>query len=65
MNEKKHTYESATLGLPALKMVLGDVPNPDGESRRPFRPFPFITEKPEAEARTTVKKLIGFIQDAK
>lgn len=65
MNEKKHTYQSATLGLPPLKMVLGDVPNPDGESRRPFKPFPFVTEKPEVAAKNTVKKLIGFIQDAK
>ncbi len=65
MDEKKHTYQSTTLGLPSLKVVLGDVPNPDGESRRPFHPFPFVTERPEVEAKSTVKRLIGYIRDAK
>ena len=65
MNEKKHTYQSS-VGLPSLKVVLGDVPNPDGDSRRPFRPFPFAAEKPDVEAKTTnIKKLIGFMQEAK
>jgi len=65
MDEKKHTYESTTLGLPSLKAVLGEVPHPDGENRRPFHPFPFVTERPEVEARTAVKRLIGYIKDTK
>jgi len=65
MNEKKHTYQSTSFELPSLKMVLGDVPHPDGESRRPFHPFPFVAEKPDVEAKSTVKKLIGFIRDTK
>jgi hypothetical protein len=65
MNEKKLTYQSTTAGLPSLKVVLGDVPHPDGESRRPFHPFPFVTEKPDGEAKSTVKKLIGYIKDTK
>ena len=65
MNEKKRTYGSSTLGLPPLKMVLGEVPHPDGEARRPFHPFPFSTEKPDVETASTVKKLIGFIQESK
>lgn len=64
MNEKKYTYESTTLGLPPLKMVLGDVPNPDpGSGRSAFRPF--SADKPESESKTTVKRLIGYIQDTK
>jgi len=65
MNEKKVTYQTTVAGLPPLKVVLGDVPHPDGESRRPFHPFPFVAEKPDGEARTTVKKLIGYIKDSK
>ena len=65
MNEKKQIYQSTTLGLPSLKVVLGEVPHPDGESRRPFHPFPFVAERPEVEAKSTVKKLIGFMKDAK
>lgn len=65
MNEKKRTYSSSTLGLPPLKMVLGEVPHPDGDSRRPFHPFPFSMEKPDSETTTTVKKLIGFIKETK
>ena len=63
MNEKKHTYNSSTLALPPLKMVLGDVPNPEGDGRRPFRPFG--KDKADAEAKGTLKKLIGHIQETK
>ena len=65
MNEKKIAYQSTVVGLPSLKMVLGEVPHPDGETRRPFHPFPFVAEKPDGEARTTVKKLIGYMKDSK
>jgi hypothetical protein len=65
MNEKKIAYQSTFAGLPSLKVVLGDVPHPDGESRRPFHPFPFVAEKPDGEVRTTVKKLIGYMKDSK
>jgi len=65
MDEKKHTYEAATMGLPSLRVVLGEVPHPDGESRRPFHPFPFVTEKPEVETTKVVRRLIGYIKETK
>ena len=64
MSEKnKRQYESNVIGLPPLKMVLGAVPDPDpGDGRRPFRVFP--GETPE-EARSTLTRLIGHLQDPK
>jgi hypothetical protein len=61
MTEKKHTYESATLGLPPLKMVLGEIPEPEpGDGNRPYRPFG--VEKTDSEAKGTVNKLIGHLK---
>lgn len=63
MNEKKkQTYNSSALALPALKLVIGDVPNPDGETRQ-VRPFG--ADKPNAETQNTLNKLIGHIQEKK
>jgi hypothetical protein len=62
-DKKKRQYESNVIGLPPLKMVLGNVPEPDpGEGRRPFRSF--ASEQPE-EARSTLSKLIGHLQEPK
>ena len=64
MNEKKkRTYQSSVSALPPLKVVIGDVPAPDGESRRPFRPFG--ADRPEAETKGTLHKLIGHIRGTK
>jgi len=63
VNEKKHIYNSSILALPPLKLVLGDVPNPDGDGRGPFRPFG--TDKSEAEAKNALQKLIGHIEEPK
>jgi hypothetical protein len=63
MNEKKHTYNSSIMALPPLKVVLGDVPNPEGEGRHPVRPFGM--DKPEVETKGTLQKLIGRIQETK
>lgn len=62
MNEKKLTYKSETLALPPLKMVLGDVPDPDPSGkRRPFRPFG--EHKTESDAKGTLTKLIGHLKN--
>ncbi|MCG2784415.1 MAG: hypothetical protein L6461_04850 [Anaerolineae bacterium] len=62
-DKNKRQFESNVIGLPPLKMVLGSVPEPDpGEGRRPFREF--ASEKPE-EARSTLAKLIGHLQEPK
>ena len=62
MNEKKHTYNSSVLALPPLKLVLGDVPSPDGEGRSPFPPF---GAGKELEAKNALQKLIGHIEEPK
>ena len=62
MTEKKHQYQSDILALPPLKMVLGEVPEPDpDDKRRPFRAFSEL--KSEAEARNLVTKLIGHLKN--
>ncbi len=61
MAEKKKVYQAETMALPPLKMVLGELPEPDpGEGYRPFRAMGF---KKDEEARGVVKKLIGRIKD--
>ena len=62
MNDKKLTYKSETLALPPLKMVLGDVPDPDPSGkRRPFRPFG--EKKTVSEIKGTLTKLIGHLKN--
>ena len=61
MTEKKHTYQSEILALPPLKMVLGEIPNPDpDDKRRPFRAF--SQGKSEADAMKMVTKLISHLK---
>ncbi len=60
-DKKKRQYESKVIGLPPLTMVLGGVPEPDpGQEQRPFRVF--ANEQPE-QARHTLNKLIGHLQE--
>ncbi len=60
MAEKKKIYQAETMALPPLKMVLGELPEPDpGEGYRPFRAMGVKDE----EARGMVTKLIGRIKD--
>ena len=59
--KKQHTYQSDTLVLEELKMVLGEIPEPDPQDkRRSFKAF--SAEKNEIDARKTVKKLIGHLK---
>jgi hypothetical protein len=59
MTETKRVYESTTLGLPPLKMVLGEVPEPEPGNPQ-FRPFG--KDKSDSEAKGTVNKLIGHLK---
>ncbi len=60
MTEKKKIYQAETMALPPLRMVLGELPEPDpGEGYRPFRAMGVKDE----EARGMVRKLIGRIKD--
>jgi hypothetical protein len=61
-DKKNHTYQSDTLALPPLKLVVGEVPEPDPvEKRRPLRAF--NVDKNEVEAKNTVAKLIGHLKN--
>ncbi len=61
MNEKKQVYQSTSMALPPLKMVLGELPEPDPNSgTHPFRPFGM--DKSEYEAKGTLNKIIGRLQ---
>ncbi len=55
--ENNNTTERTPLGLPPLRMVLGEVPNP--EPNHPIRRFG--TDKPE-EAKMALEKLIGKVK---
>jgi hypothetical protein len=58
---KKLTYKSEILALPPLKMVLGDVPDPDpSNKRRPFRPFGETSTT--TDVKGTLTKLIGHLK---
>ncbi len=60
MVEKKKVYQAEAMALPPLKMVLGELPEPDpGEGYRPFR----VMGIEDDDARGMVKKLIGRIKD--
>ena len=60
---KKLIYKSETQGLPPLRMVLGDVPDPDPSGkRRPFRPFG--EDKTEVDVKVTLTKLIGHLKNS-
>jgi hypothetical protein len=63
MSDKTHIYQSDIMALPPLKMILGDVPDPDpGEKGRPQRAF--SKNKSEAETRNVVTKLIGHLKNS-
>ena len=61
MTTKQQTYQSNILALPPLKMVLGEIPEPDpDEKHRTFRTL--NQAKSEAEAKDMVSKLIGHLK---
>ena len=60
MKNNQHVYQSEVLGLPPLRMVLGEIPEPDGEKRRhSIKPF---NVDATLDAKDTVQKLIGHLK---
>lgn len=59
MAEKKHVYETDVMALPPLRLVLGDIPAPDPESRRKNKSQ--VLSKQEQE---TIKKLIAHLKES-
>jgi hypothetical protein len=62
MIEKKRVYESEVMGLPPLRMVLGEVPSPDPERRGKGNTNPL---KPPEELIIPVKRLIAHLKEEK
>jgi hypothetical protein len=62
MNEKKRVFESVTMALPPLQMVLGEIPSPDPERRGKGNTSPL---KPEKDLVIPVKRLIAHLMNQK
>ena len=62
MTEKKHMYETEVMGLPPLRMVLGEVPSPDPEGRSKSNRQSLKTNR---EIIVPVKRLIAHLKDEK
>ena len=61
-DEKKHTYQSTTLGLPPLKMVLVNADNDrQNESARTILESPEAKEK--RERQKAIMKLIKHLNE--
>ena len=56
--QRLHRYEAETMALPPLRMVLGEVPNPDPQEHRP--PLPWPRQQPDA---VTVLRLIARLKE--
>lgn len=61
MSEEKRVYESNVIALPPLRLVLGDVPAPDPETRTRRQPL----QKSPREMEVTVKRLIAHLEEKK
>jgi hypothetical protein len=61
MAEEKHVYESDVIALPPLRLVLGEVPDPDPEKQARTRP----QQKSPHEIEVTVKRLIAHLENKK
>ncbi len=58
--EQTHIYEADTIALPSIRVVLGDVPNPDPVRRR-FNPR---TEKTvDHEKISMIRRIIAHLEN--
>ena len=62
MDEKKRVrvYEAEVIGLPSLRLVLGDIPSPDPE--RQHKPYQ-QTLNSSREVKGTVKRIIAHLEE--
>ncbi len=56
--EEIRRYEAETMALPPLKLVLGDVPNPDPQGHH--APAPLPRQQPDA---VTVLRIIARLKE--
>ena len=59
MDEKKRVYDSEVMGLPPLRLVIGDVPNPDPDRRNRFNQ---LMRKSNRKMEGTVKRIIAHLE---
>ncbi len=60
MDEKKRVYDSDVMALPPLRLVIGDIPNPDPDKRNRSSQ---LMRKPTREIEGTVKRLIAHLEE--
>jgi hypothetical protein len=60
-NRKMHVYESDTIALPPIQLVLGEVPSPDPvQKRRPLSP-----RTPRSDLRIAVRRIIAHLENSR
>jgi hypothetical protein len=60
MDEKKRVYDSEVMALPPLRLVIGDVPNPDPDRRNRNNQ---LMRKSNREIEGTVKRIIAHLEE--
>jgi hypothetical protein len=66
-DEKKHIYESTTLGLPPLRMVLVHAKNEAQNGRRRSTPAPVKSDPAEEtteDREKAIRKIIEHLQES-
>jgi hypothetical protein len=60
-HQKMHVYESDTLALPPIRVVLGEVPSPDPvQKRRPQAP-----RAPRSDLSIAVRRIIAHLENSR
>jgi hypothetical protein len=59
MDEKKRVYDSDAMALPPLRLVIGDIPNPDPDKRNKSSQ---LIRKSNREIEGTVKRIITHLE---
>jgi hypothetical protein len=61
MDEKKRVYNSDVMALPPLRLVIGDIPNPDPDKRN--RSDQLMRKSNREIEGTTVKRIIAHLEE--
>jgi len=61
MNDKKLGYETDLMGLPPLRLVLGDRSYPDPDRQQ--QAFQEQQQKLDRDMESTVKRLIAYLKE--
>ena len=61
MDEKKRVYSSDVMALPPLRLVIGDIPNPDPDKRN--RSGQLMRKSNREIEGTTVKRIIAHLEE--